>query len=198
VSASYGVFASELVFGDVGASIERRAFAAALEYRLTPDVTLQAGAGLGHGGRLVLDGGGAGAYHELLPGWLAMAAASWRVVSGAGARPFVLLSATLGASGASTRALRADETVAYTAVDLRLGAVVGKTFFEVLSPYAAARVFGGPILWRFRGEDRMGTDRYHVQVGAGLAVSLPRRFDVFVEIAPLGERSATVGVGRAF
>jgi hypothetical protein len=165
---------------------------------------VQLGAGLGHGGQLVVEertgAEVARVHHEMSPGWLATLSGSWRVVNGVGSAPFVLLSATLGAAGARTEEVAAGETetAGYTAMDLRLGVAVGKTFFQVLSPYAAARVFGGPIFWRFRGEDRTGTDRHHYQLGLGVAVSLPRRFDVFAEGAPLGERAATIGAGVAF
>ena len=203
---SYGVFGSELSFdGDLRGTLERRAAVASLEYRVTPAVTLQVGAGLGHGGRLVIEAPARApsspAYHEMLPGWQASISGSWRVVDGVGRAPFVLLSATLGAAGARTReetARAPAPTEAYTAFDLRLSAVAGKTFFEVLSPYAMVAVFGGPILWRFGGEDRSGTDRHHFQLGAGLAVSASRSVHVFAEGAPLGARSATLGAGMAF
>jgi hypothetical protein len=90
------------------------------------------------------------------------------------------------------------ETVGYNAFDLRVGVAVGKTFLDVLSPYLAARLFGGPILWELEGEDVTGTDQHHVQIAFGLAASLPRGFDLFAEGAPFGERAATVGAGVAF
>ena len=134
----------------------------------------------------------------MLPGWAAAAACSWRVVDGAASKPLVLLSLTLGASGASTRELHRDETELYTAIDVRAGAVVGKTLFDALTPYLGARVFGGPIFWTFRGEDVLGTDQYHFQVAFGLAAALPGGIDVFAEGAPLGERAASLGAGATF
>jgi hypothetical protein len=68
----------------------------------------------------------------------------------------------------------------------------------VLSPYAAARAFGWPILWHTGGETRLGTDRYHFQIAAGAVVSLPAAVDVFAEIVPLGERAVTLGAGVSF
>ena len=79
-----------------------------------------------------------------------------------------------------------------------LGALVGKTFWKTLSPYVGARVFGGPVFWRFADEDVTGTDRYHYQLAAGLLASLPKGVDVYAELAPLGERSVAVGGGVAF
>jgi hypothetical protein len=193
------------VFGELEGSISRQAAIATLQYRLRPDLALQVGAGVGHGGSLVIDGGlgpegatAAPVRHEMLPGWVATVSGSWRVLDGAGSRPLLLLTMTVGASGARTREESAAESVAYTALDARLGAVVGKTFFDALTPYAALRVFGGPIFWRFRGEDRTGTDRYHYQIGLGLSASLPAQLDVFVEGVPLGERALVLGAGVAF
>lgn len=84
------------------------------------------------------------------------------------------------------------------ALDFRVSAMFGKTFFGVLSPYAVARAFGGPIFWRLAGEDVAGTDKYHVQLGAGLVVALPAHLDVYTEVIPLGERAAVVGLGYSF
>lgn len=183
------------MFGELSGFIERRAAAAALEWRASPDITVQVGGGVGHGGRLVVEG----VHHEMLPGWLATVAGSWRVIGGDGRPQFTLLTMTLGASGARTQASgAAGEAASYFAADARLGVAAGWTFFDAISPYAAARVFGGPILWRFRGEDRTGTDRYHYQLALGLSAGLPGGFDVMAEGAPLGERGATVGVGKVF
>jgi hypothetical protein len=194
IRGSYGAFGSDIVFGDVEAFIDRRAVAVALEYRVTQDLTLQVGGGVGHGGRLIVDGG---AHHELLPGWLATVSGSYRLVSG-GEAPFVLLTGTIGGSGARTRQYGTDETVGYNAFDLRIGVAAGKTFYDMLSPYLAARLFGGPILWELEGESVTGTDQHHYQIAFGLAASLPRGFDLFVEGAPFGERGTTVGAGVAF
>jgi hypothetical protein len=205
VGASYGVFGSELVFGELEGSISRRAAMAAFQYRLRPELSLQVGAGMGHGGSLVIDGGlgpedatAVPVRHEMLPGWVATLSGSWRVLDGAASRPLLLLTMTVGASGARTREEGTAESVAYTALDARLGVMVGKTLFDRITPYAALRAFGGPIFWQFRGEDRTGTDRYHYQVGLGLSASLPAQLDVFVEGVPLGERALVLGAGVAF
>lgn len=191
---SYAAFGSEVLFGELDGFVERRAASALLEIRATRALTAQIGGGVGHGGRLVVDG----AHHDFLPGWLAMVAGSWRVVDGGGRVPFVLLTASLGGSGARTRAIGAAETESYLAFDARLGVAAGWTLFDALSPYLAARAFGGPILWRFRGEDRAGTDRYHYQLALGASALLPGGFNVSAEGVPLGERGATVGVGTMF
>ncbi|EYF00899.1 hypothetical protein [Chondromyces apiculatus] len=165
--------------------------------RASRDVTLQAGGGVSHGGSLRV----AGVDHEFHPGWLATVGGSYRVFQGEGAAPFVLLTASFGASGAPTQERGAStrtDTERYLAIDARLGALAGWTFFDTLTPYLAARVFGGPIFWRFQGRDITGTDRYHYQLALGTTVLLPGGFNVSAEGIPLGERGLSVGVGVLF
>ena len=86
----------------------------------------------------------------------------------------------------------------YAALDLRLGALVGTTIAGVLSPYAVGRVFGGPVYWAYQGEDVIGTDAHHYQLGAGLTVVAFGRVNVFAEGVPIGERSFAAGTAFAF
>ena len=108
-------------------------------------------------------------------------------------RPFVALTASVGTS--YVRAM-ADDAMSHSwwAFDARVGVTVGKTFADRFVPYATARGFGGPVSWRLAGQDVTGGDRYHVTVGAGLIVRLPRSLDVTAEGMPLGEKSAALGV----
>jgi len=194
-TASYGAFGASLTFGEgLNALLERRAVSAGLDYRLGETTTLSLRGGAGLGGRRSLQG----AHYDVSPGWLAAASYSRRLLDGSGSRPFVLFSLSLAASGASTRALANGASASLVAVDVRAGVSVGKTFWDVLSPYAALRLFGGPVFWEVDGKARIGTDRYHVQLGAGLLATLPRGFDLFAEVSPLGERAATVGGGFSF
>jgi hypothetical protein len=169
---------------------------------MTPALTLQLGAGASLWGDLVVNDKKApgGVVRTLIaPGWLASVSGSYRVVDGAGTRPFVLLTGTLAGSGARTKqAPAAAADGALLAFDIRVGATIGKTLWNLLSPYAAARVFGGPILWRTGDETRAGTDQYHFQIAAGAVVELPAAMDVFAEIAPFGERAVVVGGGFSF
>jgi hypothetical protein len=201
--ASYGYSWSDLAFTDgVEPAIGRRAAVVTVERRMTPAFTLQLGAGASLWGELVMDdreAPGGRARYLLSPGWLASISASIRLVDGAGARPFVLLSGTLSASGASTaRELAGAPSGSFYAFDIRAGATIGKTLWQVVSPYAAVRAFGGPIFWHTGGETRLGTDRYHFQIAAGAAVNLHASVDVFAEIVPLGERAVTLGAGVSF
>ncbi len=194
-TAAYGVFGSSLTFGDgLNALLERRAVSAGVDLRLKETSTLSFRAGAGLSGRLSLDGDA----YDVLPGWLVAASYSRRLLDGRGAGPFLLFSVSAAASGARTSSLRRREDTGLYAVDLRAGVSVGKTFWEVLSPYAAFRLFGGPVFWERDGKALLGTDRYHVQAALGMMSSLPGGFDLYAEVAPLGERAATVGVGYSF
>jgi hypothetical protein len=113
--------------------------------------------------------------------------------------PFVLLSASLGVS--TTTAVSDDgESHRLTAGDLRAGAMAGKTFFESqrLVAFAAARIFGGPVMWHLGGESTSGGDTHHYAVGGGLMLRLPAHLTLFAEAIPLGEQSLSAGVTASF
>lgn len=179
--------------------IERRAVSASLDYRLSATSTLSLGGGAGIGGLLIMKG----ARHEISPGWLVSGAYSRRLLDGRGAAPFLLFGLSFGGSGARTQQAMPGKAIAPSPVslyafDIRAGLTVGKTFWNVLSPYAAVRAFGGPVIWNIDGQIRGGTDRFHFQVAAGLVTSLPRGVDLYAEVAPGGERAVTLGGGVSF
>lgn len=178
--------------------MERRAATVMFERRMSDTWTIAAGAGAALPGLLEI---GRERY-AITSGWLVSGAMSWRLLEARGNLPFLLFSATLGLSGASTRLVTpvedpAPEASLY-AFDIRAGLLVGKTFWDALSPYAALRLFGGPIFWERRGESTVGTDLRHFQLAVGMSSALPLGVDLFAEIAPLGERAVTVGAGVAF
>jgi hypothetical protein len=172
--------------------IERAAVLGLASYAPTARLRLQLSAGASISGQLNLPNGA----HDFLPGPTGALAVSYRFLED---RPFVILSGVLSAFTARTQR-RADhaDSARYTAFDLRLGVAVGATFFEMLSPYAVARVFGGPVFWRYQGKAIGGTDVYHFQLGAGTALRLWRRLDVFVEGAVLGEIGLSGGAAFVF
>lgn len=199
MGASFGVFGSGLSFIDgPSVGIERRALTASFEYRVRPDMTFGGGAGAGLGGLFTVGN----ERHKVNPGWLIAATWSRRLVDPVGNKPFVLLGLSLGASGASTRqegtGTKVPETASLYAVDVRVAVTVGKTFWGVLSPYASARAFGGPVFWQYRDHNVVGGDKYHFQLALGMVTALPRGFDVFVDGSPLGERALTMGLGKSF
>ena len=197
IGASSGAARAALLFnGTHHAAIARTAVSASFDYQLSGTTTLSFGAGAGTGGSLTVSG----IHYAIRPGWLATGSYARRLVDGEGSLPFVILGLSFGASGASTAVSVSgfESTAPLYAFDFRAGLTVGKTFLDVLSAYAAARVFGGPVVWKLAGAAALGTDVNHYQLAAGLVTALPRGFDVFLEGAPLGERSVTVGGGYSF
>ncbi len=169
---------------------------AAFELRRSQALTIQLAAGSPVGGHLDVGGN----RHDIGAGVLLAAGASYRLVDGAGAAPFVLVSGALGASTFSTDG-PAGERSRMSAGDVRAGVVVGKTFFDVVSPYVVARGFFGPVSWRARvagaPKDLGGGDAHHYQVGGGFVTGY-RGIDLAVEAMPLGEQRYVVAVGVSF
>ena len=140
-----------------------------------------------------------GATHDILPGPFFSGGASYRLLDGRGFAPFVLASASLGASLGWTRQrdLSDASAVAMYAIDGRLGLVAGKTIAGVVSPYLALRAFGLPVFWTLQGAAATGTDAYHYQAGVGVSIKI-KNTDLIVEGVPFGEKALTIGSGFAF
>jgi hypothetical protein len=211
LTASYAFTSTTLLFGaGRRAELTRHAVfgGAQLPLDRAGSLSLQLGAGGIAGGELAHGA----ARDSLGPGGAVASGIAWRAIEGRSGLPFLQLTATLGVTHALTRTddrgTRTDgapsaggqaQTAQFTAFDLRLGAVAGRTFADRLTPYVTARAFGGPILWRLDGATVTGTDLSKVQVGGGLSLALPGgRLDVFAEGIPLGERGVAVGVGSTF
>lgn len=105
-----------------------------------------------------------------------------------GAVPFLIVSGSLTGSYNTTRA------GPYIGTDVRVAGTLGWTLWDLFSPYLAVRAFGGIAFWR----QRMYSDLWHFQVGAGFVVGLPGGFDLSAEVVPLGEQRFSVGVGYSF
>jgi len=197
---SVGFARSSLAFGDTDVTVDKVAVALSMDFFTRGRFNYQLAAGSFVTGTLRTDEDGI--ERQMGPGWLLAGSATWRVVDQTdGAVPYVLLSGIFGATGTRTFADPPDVGAplrgSYVAFDARFGATVGKTFADVVSPYVAARVFGGPVLWTEDGETRTGSDRYHVQVAGGVALLLTP-IDLFIEGAPLGEVGVSGGVGARF
>jgi hypothetical protein len=177
----------------VDADERRETVAASYERRLADRWTLAGTLGAGVGGSLRI---GARSY-EIRPGPLAAASLSYRAIDEQDAWPFALLSLSFAASAASTNPIGSSTSDSLVSTDVRLGMVLGKTVARVLTPYVAARVFGGPIFWTIDGRGTTGTDDYHVQVGFGFSLT-SGRVGAHLDVAPLGERSLAAGCGVAF
>jgi hypothetical protein len=189
-----GIYTSTaLNFSDgIRADETRVAVLASFAYDPTRRVTLTAGLGAGLGGSLEMPAG----RYVFAPGPAALTGVSWRVIDG---KPFLSLSADLMFLAATTELSGSSGgATGYVALDLRVGAAFGTTLFDVLTPYALVRAFGGPVFWHYQGAAVTGTDVSHYQVGAGIALAIARRVDVFVEGVPLGERAVAGGAAVAF
>jgi hypothetical protein len=194
VGAGYAYTSTSVTFDSNRRADEQRHTAVAtLDWMPTARVTLQGGVGAVLGGGLDL----ATTRHDFQPGFAAVAGASWRIVDAENARPFVLLGTQISFAAASTRSA-GFPAVSYTALDVCLGAASGWVIARTFSAYALARVFGGPIFWSIANDSVTGTDVYHYQLGAGLALVVARRIDLYVEGAALGERAVAAGLGVSF
>jgi hypothetical protein len=135
-----------------------------------------------------------GVRYTVEPGWLASVTAARSWFGGAKDEAFLATSLTIGVSSAHTTDA-AGASVALTAQDNRLGLLVGRNFAGIWSPYAVARVFGGPVFWHVDGEDVVGSDRHHYALGLGGSFTIAGSLDVVAEAAFLGERSVALGLG---
>lgn len=200
--AAFGFTETALKFGVASgggdttrADFRKTAVLATLERRVASKWTLSLAVGSTIDGALRIQG----AAHDLSAGPLVALSTSYRAVDEARVTPFVLLTGSLGGSLAWTRerSLVDAPRERMVALDGRIGVIAGKTVGEILSPYVAARAFGLPVFWTYRGESVTGTDAFHYQLAAGFSLRLGR-VDVGVEMAPLGERAITGGAGLAF
>lgn len=141
---------------------------------------------------VVLDGSleANGRVHDIGPGAVAAfgAARQWVL----GSRGFVSGSLTLGVSRVTTSEAGMARTPLW-AVDGRLGGTIGWTSGPV-SPYALARVFGGPVFWTLDAKDVVGTDTHHYQLGVGVSVAAGKSLSILVDASLLGERAASLGL----
>jgi hypothetical protein len=187
-----GLYTStRLRFGEgLHADQVRYATLATLAYLPTARLILQAGVGAAFGGSLTLPAG----EYRFSPGPVALVGADFRAFDDG--RYFLVLTSALSFATARTNA-SGEPSESYQAFDVRLGAQFGAELARGLRPYATARVFGGPIFWRYQGEAVTGTDVHHYQLGAGLAVRISKALNVFAEGIPLGEQAVAVGVGLA-
>jgi hypothetical protein len=198
LGATYAFTSTALRFNGESRFDESRHVAfATIDYRLTPAWTFEVAMGSILEGRLE----SGSARYELGPGFLAALGASFRILEAREVRPFVALTGQIAGVAASTHPSSGPSTpsMGYEAFDARAGIVAGWALWKVLTPYALARIFGGPVFWHDAAASGLtGTDVHHFQVGAGLLVRAGRSLDIFAEGVPLGERGVSGGAGFAF
>jgi hypothetical protein len=133
-----------------------------------------------------------GQSYDLAPGPIGGVGASYLLLGKT--LPFIHLSFTMSLSQATANAPNGSES-SFTSRDWRIGAAFGKTFGTVAAPFVVARYFGGGTDWSTVGK---GADDYRYHLGVGSAFGVTDHVDVLVEVAFLGERRATLGVGYLF
>ena len=189
VGVSVGGTATRIKFADREAELQQAAVAATVDASPLDALTVSAVAGVALGGHVDLD-----VRHTMRPGWLAGLGVSYRILDGRGALPFVQASFTYSIARATTRA-PTDAEATFTSKDWRLGLSVGKAF-GIVAPFVVARFFGAGTDWSVAGGK--GADAYRYHAGVGSAVALGDHLDALMELAFLGERRLSAGVGWTF
>jgi hypothetical protein len=130
---------------------------------------------------------------ELRPGPIVGLGASYRLFGGSA--PFLHLSAGYSIARSTSHAPDASRAT-FTSNDYRFGVAVGKTLGNLAAPFVVGRYFGAGTNWSVGGGH--GADHYRYHLGVGSAFGLSEQLDALVELAFLGERRATLGVGYLF
>jgi hypothetical protein len=195
-----GVSRSDLSFGDkTSFAIEKSSIVVGSDFVLNDHVSFEIAAGALMNGSLRLTSGKSlSPIRALGPGWLGAFSASWTVVKQHRYVPYFVLSTTLAATRARTRTeplANIESRGSVLGTDFRFGATLGETFWNVMSPYLALRVFGGPVFLTDASKTQIGSDNYHVQPAIGAVVLCGKHVDIFAEGAPVLERSLTIGLG---
>jgi hypothetical protein len=189
VGVTAGGTSTKIDFGRMSASLLQTAATGTVDVTFFERLGLSGAVGsslFGH-----LDYGGR--RFELEPGPIGGLGVSYRLFGGTA--PFVHASLTY--SIARSTALAPDDTrTTFTSRDYRLGLAVGKTFGGFAAPFVVGRYFGGGTSWP--GVGGHGGDHYRYHVGVGSAFGLSQHFDSLVELAFLGEKRATLGLGYVF
>jgi hypothetical protein len=194
--ASVGYVVSDLVFdGTSDYRLQRPSVVALVGRRLSSRASVEFAAGALLGGSLV----GEGLHYDTKPGWVGTLTGAYRWTDQPGRVPLFVTTLTLGASRSPIRERGgAGERSSVMSDDLRLGAIVGWTFGRVWAPYAALRVFGGPVTFNQDGSERVGSDRHHFALAVGSNFVIAEQLELSVDWAYLGERGISGGFNVAF
>jgi hypothetical protein len=107
---------------------------------------------------------------------------------------FINGSAGVSIAATSTHEMGATDDPRLIAGDVRVGVMAGRTFAQIWSPYVLARAFGGPVSWTLAGNDTVGSDTRHFQLGVGLSIATELGLTIVADISLLGEQAASLGV----
>jgi opacity protein-like surface antigen len=197
VGVSGGVLRTTLLFnsGTSQQQLQEGSLVATLSYRPSR-FSFQFGVGPVTGGTLEGDLGS----YTLGVGILGTASASWLVLDGQTDSPLLVsASLTLGAATAPTQNVSVPtDRPTFTALDIRLSAIVGHRFFGFWTPYLGAGVFGGRVYFAPLGQSLVGTDQHHYRISVGSNFELPAHLSVFAELGFLGEQNLIGGASYSF
>jgi hypothetical protein len=194
VALSAGALQTPLLFGSLNQRLDEVSSTAAFTYRFSR-WAVQASIGMVISGSL---DGQLGNY-RLQPGILGGASISYTILDGAGALPFLAASIAAAVASASTyNEANAADRPQFTALDIRLNAVIGKRLFGFWLPYGGIAVIGGPIFFAPAGQSMTGQAEYHVRFSLGSSFTLPAHLEAFIEVGFLAEQNVVVGLGYAF
>jgi hypothetical protein len=185
-----GGTSTKIKFGDTTADLLQGATTATFDVFPLERLGLSAAFGTALGGHIDY----LGSRYDLHPGVLGGVGVSYRFFGNEGL-PFAHASFTFSLARATTRAPGGAEDV-FTSRDYRLGLAVGKALGRIAAPFVVGRYFGAGTDWAVGGGH--GADNFRYHVGIGSAFGLSDQLDALAELAFLGERRATVGVGYTF
>lgn len=137
-------------------------------------------------------------HYEIRPGVVWALTVGRRWFGTKPAMPYLLLVGTFSGSSTSTRRESDGEVAGLHAFDAKADLSVGWTLGDAFSPYAAVRAFGGPVLWKQDGEQRLAGDLYHVTLACGFNLSIANRVSAYFDGAFLGARGLSGGFAVRF
>ena len=194
VALSAGGLQTNIIFNGVAQRLDEVSTAVAFTYRPSR-WSFQASLGVIIGGSL----DGLLGNYRLEPGILGSLSASYTILDGSGALPYLAVTLAAGAATASTyNEANSSERPQFTALDFRLSAVIGKRLFGFWLPYGGVAVFGGPVWFAPQGQSLVGGDQHHFRVSVGSSFTLPAHLEAFIEVGFLGEQNVLVGIGYSF
>jgi hypothetical protein len=137
-------------------------------------------------------------HYEIRPGVVWALTIGRRWFGSKPAMPYLLVIGTFSGSLASTRRESDGQIGTLLAFDNKADVSMGWTIGEAFSPYLAVRAFGGPILWKQDGQQRLAGDLYHVSLACGFNLNIDNRVSAFFDGAFLGARGLSGGFAVRF
>jgi hypothetical protein len=193
LGAAYGLTATDLRIDRRRVDIVQHAVSASLRRTLKSGWNLGGGVGVLAAGELVFEG----RRHTYRPGGTASFSASRELLGDTVGHMFLTTSWAAAVTLVPTRSPFGDPGF-YAAIDFSFGTAVGMTIGNVWSPYFAARVFGGPVWFTAVDRTAPGHDPDHHSMRLGSVFTLPRNFELGIDVAVVGARGVTAQGGVNF